>query len=305
MINYPIQEHEHSINGVQGRMNTIHSPQKVRGRLVHRNQTWFSVTFIWPHVPYPEIGRACIRFDDECQNGHQTFSITTDVTTNESRKQCDIAAGDCLHDDIAKIFPELAPLIKWHLFSTDGPMHYLANTVYLAGNRDYFGRAKGEPDAWKTVVYFANSPVSHKSSSKMRAFIEEHPSPRVLEIQHQDNDKPGSFKFKPKYTFEGFCDKWHECPFDDKVTAEEWASAFSSGDYHFDRIVTGYSEGKERDLDAARRSACWPEATDEELMAEPEELKKKLTARLPTLIADFRKEMESIGFLWEPEQEEK
>lgn len=40
--------------------------------------------------------------------------------------------GGCCHDEVAKHFPELAPLIKWHLCSSDGPMHYLANTVYHA-----------------------------------------------------------------------------------------------------------------------------------------------------------------------------
>lgn len=42
----------------------------------------------------------------------------------------------CIHETIAAAFPELAPFIKWHLVSTDGPMHYVANTVYLAGARE-------------------------------------------------------------------------------------------------------------------------------------------------------------------------
>jgi hypothetical protein len=56
----------------------------------------------------------------------------------------DISCG-CLHDDIEKHCPELAPLIKWHLCSADGvPMHYIPNTVYLAGDRDYNGLHTGE-----------------------------------------------------------------------------------------------------------------------------------------------------------------
>lgn len=38
-----------------------------------------------------------------------------------------------IHDDIAKHFPELAPLLRWHLCSTDSPMHYVANALYWAG----------------------------------------------------------------------------------------------------------------------------------------------------------------------------
>lgn len=37
----------------------------------------------------------------------------------------------CLHDDIAKYFPNLAPLIKFHLWDQSGiPMHYFANGLY-------------------------------------------------------------------------------------------------------------------------------------------------------------------------------
>lgn len=51
------------------------------------------------------------------------------------------------------------------------------------------------------------------------------------------------------------------------------------------------SEGKERNFDAARHSAIWPEATDEELSLPKAELFKLLKARLPALMADFKKDM--------------
>lgn len=59
-------------------------------------------------------------------------------------------------------------------------------------------------------------------------------------------------------------------------------------------------EGKERDLDAARRVAVWPDATDAELMQEPEELRAALVARLPGLIAAMRADIEAAGFVWSP-----
>jgi hypothetical protein len=139
-MNYPIMEHEHEINGVKGRMFTIHEP--VNG--LHLNQKWRS--FSRPIEGYGTNGQMTveIRFDDQCRNGHQTFSITADVYTNESRRQRDIAACGCLHEDIEKVFPELAPLIKWHLVSTDGPLHYIANTLHHAGDKDCWGLKKGE-----------------------------------------------------------------------------------------------------------------------------------------------------------------
>lgn len=37
----------------------------------------------------------------------------------------------CLHEEIVKHFPELAPVIRWHLCATpSGPMHYESNALY-------------------------------------------------------------------------------------------------------------------------------------------------------------------------------
>jgi len=55
-------------------------------------------------------------------------------------------------------------------------------------------------------------------------------------------------------------------------------------------------KGKARDLDAARKAAVWPEATDEELTAPG--LEDRLTARLPTLLAAFKADMEELGFVF-------
>ena len=73
--------------------------------------------------------KAKVRFDDQCGNGHNSFSITGEIYKPGAK---DIMAGGCLHEEIAKHFPELKPYLKWHLASTDGPMHYIANTIYWA-----------------------------------------------------------------------------------------------------------------------------------------------------------------------------
>lgn len=93
------------------------------------------------------------RFDDRCGNGHNTFSITADIT---GRRGFDIIdMGGCLHDEIREHFPELAHLIRWHLVSTDGPMHYIANTTYLASGTEWNGEPK-TPDieaARRTAIW--------------------------------------------------------------------------------------------------------------------------------------------------------
>ena len=75
---------------------------------------------------------AFVQFNDKCQNGHNTLTITGEI------------AGECyglIHDRIVELIPELQPYLKWHLVSTDGPLYYLANTLYLA-------KSHGPTHAW-------------------------------------------------------------------------------------------------------------------------------------------------------------
>ena len=69
-----------------------------------------------------------LRYDDRCGNGHNTFGITGEFLDKHGTERC----GGCIHEEIREVFPELAYLIEWHLCSTDGPMHYVANTLYHA-----------------------------------------------------------------------------------------------------------------------------------------------------------------------------
>jgi len=186
--------------------------------------------------------RAEVRYDDECGNGHNSFAITGEIYIPGKR---DCEAGGCLHDEIAKYFPELAPYIKWHLMSSDGPMHYIANTVYHASNRDFNGLLKGETRQIRNGK--TGLPVWKLADIDLPKYVDsaENPTQTVT------------------------------------LTYVPW-----------NRV----GEGKERDLDAARASAIWPEATDEELMAD--DLAEKLAARLPKLLEDFQKDIESLGFVF-------
>jgi len=90
--------------------------------------------------------RAKVRYDDQCGNGHNSFAITGEIYVPDRRE---IVACGSLHEEIAKYFPELASHIKWHLCNSDGPMHYIANTVYHAqsGKLEYARSSAIWPDA--------------------------------------------------------------------------------------------------------------------------------------------------------------
>lgn len=242
---------------------------------------------------------ATVRFDDDCGNGHCAFSITGEY--GKKNRYGDPEECGCIHDRIAIAFPDLAPLLKWHLTSTDGPMHYIANTIHLAGNRDCWGRVAGEASAFEHGVRFAGVPVTHKMQTKFWQFCKERMGAgdfQVVAIAYEPREGE-SYDFKPKWTFVGFGEKWHDCPFDSEVEAREMAEALNTVPVEFVQIAVEFSNGKARELDAARRVAVWPEATDAELSVGKEELKAALEARLPALLAEFRRDVESLGFDYE------
>lgn len=140
-----IDEKAHSVLGVAGRMNTAHTWPDSMDRCggLFSTQTWISEARAIAGYSKDSKLTVELRFDDNCKNGHASFAITGTVRNPRTRRD-DFQAGGCLHDEIAEVFPELAPLIPWHLTSTDGPMHYVANTIYQASDRDHNRLLAGE-----------------------------------------------------------------------------------------------------------------------------------------------------------------
>jgi hypothetical protein len=245
-----------------------------------------------------------VRYDDECGNGHNSFAITGTINESGKPRSKAFLAGGCLHEEIAKHFPELASFIKWHLCSSDGPMHYVGNTVFLAGDKDCWGRRKGEASRFDYGLRFGGVPITHRvRSDKFWDFLKQEtllakgngqrPAFHITEFTHKDSD---GRVYSPHYSFMGYAKDWASAPFRDFVEAEEVRAAFTNCDVDFVAVPVDFSEGKERELDAARRSAVWPDATDEELTAP--DLKEKLSARLPALLAEMRRDVESLGLVW-------
>lgn len=290
-----VEEHKHSINGVDGRMF---------GRTVHpdRPGRWCNQRWVSESRPISGYGserttiNVEIRFDDGCNNGHSTFAITATVRTPGRR---DIDAGGCMHEEIARIFPELAHLVKWHSVSTDGPMHYLANTLYLASDRDHSGRRAGEADRFNYVVYFDDVPIGHVVSEGLYRFLSELRGPLMPVAYDHDRDQATYGTHYAPDGLEGM--SWARAPWKSYREADEFCRAFNHCTPRFEVVPTHWSRGKARELEAARRAACWPEATDEQLCAPREDLQRALVERLPALLDDFRRDMETAGFLWSPE----
>lgn len=212
---------------------------------------------------------ARVRYDDQCGNGHNSFAVTAQIDEQKGRVWMDYSGG-CCHDEVEKHFPELRPFIKWHLTSSDGPMHYVANTLYAAGERDYRGLRLGEKrQLCNSRTGAPCFDLVARNTPGLRIHSRYNVAPNAatvglraietLAVEFEDGKRP---------------------PVPELVWEPRW--------------VVG--EGKARELDLARSSAVWPEATDAELRAEPEFLGAALLARLPALREEFQSAVESLGF---------
>lgn len=179
-----------------------------------------------------------VRWDDQCGNGHNSFSVTASTVDFDDKGMIVGNGGGCCHDVITKTHPEIAHLIRWHLCSSDGPMHYLANTLYHA--------------------------LEH--------------GPKYAHVYFEDKNR-GVDRQCIKY-----CD-----PLEARKT-------FGGDDRYI--ITPDPTSSKVRNLDYARDSACWPEATDEQLTSAPEDLKRMLIERLPALMIQMYQEITDFGFIY-------
>lgn len=221
------------------------------------NQTWVSETRRWEEGRDKLAMRVTIRHDDSCRNGRPSFGITVDGFTNGRSDW-----GGASRDEVEQHFPELAPLLRWHLCATDGPMHYIANTCYHAGDLDHYGLRKGE----------ARQIISGKSGLPCWRLVTVGPNGEEAHISALCG---------------GSAEGLEPPPLTHRLEWRPW-----------NRI----GEGKDRDLNAARSCAIWPDAPDEVLTLPKAELTARLRERLPALLADFRQVVEgTCGMIWDAE----
>jgi len=224
---------------------------------------------------------ATVRFDDECGNGHNSFAITADLYDRDERngepgtkhresgKKLWLGSCGCLHDEIEKHLPELAEYVKWHGCSTDEPMHYVANTVYHASSTNYDGLKKGEYSAFvKAVMVEAKADGGTVEVFRTETMYSNKLSNANLT---KSNDK------EEKRLKDFIRDIKPSLKPTVKAINCEWSK----------------SEGKEADLEAARSTAIWPDATLKQLAN-----KGLLAKRLPALMTDFKKAVEKLGFTY-------
>lgn len=238
-----------------------------------------------------------IQYDDNCGNGHNSFRITGVVAWG-AYKNANRAPDSkwrqigCIHEDIAKHFPELKKYLKWHFMNSNGPMHYIANTLYHVSDRDCSGQRRGIPYNYKLSITFDNNPINHKPSQNFVDWLNNLEAFEKLateSIEHKNDSKT----FGKKYSFFGFCKVWHECPFNSLDEAENFLYALQNCSPMFILKPTQIGIGKTPDISAARSTAIWPNATLEQLQD-----KDALHRRIPAMIKRFRKDLKELNLVY-------
>jgi hypothetical protein len=132
-----------------------------------------------------------IRYDDECNNGHNSFAITAHLydrgcirgeafTTLSTGKKRWLGSCGCLHEEIAKYFPELQKYIKWHLCDSGEPMSYIENSMYWHGKRnapetnfENFKSTAIWPDAPLSVMKLSEKEITDKLNERLPGLMQE------------------------------------------------------------------------------------------------------------------------------------
>lgn len=140
---------------------------------------------------------AHVRFDDECRNGHQSFAITGSVyEAGKPHTERNMISCGCVHEPVAEAYPQLAEFIRWHLTSTDGPMHYAANGAYFARKAmgvyrvfkhyDFEAPNDSDWDTFRSTVVFGA--VEGDDDSSLREAIPVAPPEGVIWEQYDRSD---------------------------------------------------------------------------------------------------------------------
>ena len=109
--------------------------------------------------------KVTIRLNDECKNGHEDFAITAELFDITPKGERWSAVG-CLHDEIARFFPEFAPFIALHLCNHEGvPMHGIANGFHWFSG--LFADGLGQP-------YHPGAGSGAKTAEQCRAIVRDH-----------------------------------------------------------------------------------------------------------------------------------
>ena len=160
-----------------------------------------------------------LRYDDKCDNNHNTFSITGEIyestyrpyedkLTLSSGKNVYLSSCGCIHKEIEKYFPDFKHLIKWHGCTSEGPLHYIANTLYHANRIEKYLNfvylTDSEFNFDKLLGIFSDDDAKKLQEKYINIRIEKKPNPMNKDIDIESARKTAIW---PDGTIEDLQDK--------------------------------------------------------------------------------------------------
>lgn len=208
----------------------------------------------------------CAQWDDTHWNGSNAFHLIKRVLLAGSHRESErVGWSDVPQRILTDVPPEFLKLEKWNGCHPEGPWYYIENTLYQASDRDCHGLRKGEQKL-----------IRNGSTGAPCWELVAQVEPGIL----YPSERYAGAEVFPVADLVKVADGAQPPP----IPSLDWRLKYRIG------------EGKERDFAAARRSAIWPEATDEELISD--DLEQRLKDRLPALLSEFRADLERIGLTW-------
>ena len=178
-------------------------------------------------------------------------------------------------------------------------MHYVANTMYHARECDTEGKQPGDVIRHEVRLGFKGCAFTFSEHEKgFWEYLDGVGDFEGIEVEAVKYDGTDSYAFSDNYSLTGFIKendvkKWYLAPFKSRREATEFLRTVQTSAYKYIHTPSAWAKAVEPNLEHARSSAVWPEATLEQLQN-----KDLLVARLPAMLAEFKSAVESFGFTY-------
>ena len=226
-----------------------------------------------------------VSYDNQMGKVNNEFSITGEYYEGKYRKDSTLLECGCIHSTIEKFMPELAHSIKFHLMSSEQPIYYFSSTLSYSSDVSHKGKEVGEALSWCEFLELKHSkilfdmPKSIELSNHYKSGMELDKL-QVFTVHLKDDS---DYEHEPNYYVSDVDLQlgWHYCKFYNKFAAQRFCDLLKGG-YSIVKIPETFCKAVEPDLEAARESAIWDNATLAQLQS-----KEALEAHLLDLRESF------------------
>jgi hypothetical protein len=203
--------------------------------------------------------------------------------------------------EAARAFPELEDAVRFNLCSISGPRNYIEDSLFHAGVKDKYGLKRGEVFRTESRVKFGDFPMTKALPGPLLNMIKNGFDFSVAEIAAYDHKTDP--KCATQYMIKGYeelcgnevdpvAGRWLDCTHYLRSDLEELIECCAEYPTEIVRVPVAWSKGKDPDLEAARKSAIWPDAELKDFTRE------KLEARLPDLLKELKETVERLGMTY-------